>query len=103
MTTEAKYVLKDGQMVKEEQGWSLAMIPNFFWGTLNTVGLFFQTFVAPETTVPQRNNNFSRTANPYANGGPRPPGAPRPNRQIHGMANLPACPPSKHLLTFPGV
>ncbi|XP_045123321.1 selenoprotein K-like [Portunus trituberculatus] len=70
------YISSDGH-VGERKEWSLATIPDFFWGFINFIGLFFRTFINPG----EASHGNSQTGF-YGPSGRRPP--PGPSRRRLG-------------------
>jgi len=78
------YIRTDGT-VGERSWWSLSIIPDFFWGTVDLIGTFVKTLIFPETATKIVHDAKKRNPNQYVNrGGGRIEGMDR----VKGMKDM---------------
>ncbi|XP_076468804.1 selenoprotein K-like [Babylonia areolata] len=70
-----------GQVLESRSPWRFSVIPEFFWGIINFIVLFFKTMINPDLN--SRGNTNSHTTD-YRPPGSGPGGPPRPPRRRHG-------------------
>ncbi|KAL8622049.1 hypothetical protein ACOMHN_056534 [Nucella lapillus] len=68
-----------GQVLENRSRWRFSIIPDFFWGIINFVVLFFKTMINPDL-----NSRGSTHTSNYRPPGSGPGGPPQPPRRRHG-------------------
>ncbi|XP_041459405.1 selenoprotein K-like isoform X2 [Lytechinus variegatus] len=92
------YLSQNGQVMDSRSPWRLSFIPEFFWGIVNFIVLFFRTMISPELT--SRGSGYTTdyrqglTSNRRGPGGPPPPPPRRRMGGFGGRGSGPAPPPA---------
>src|SRR5690242_2508962 len=81
------YVRSDGT-VGERSWWRLSIIPDFFWGTLDVLGIFFRTLIFPATANEITANARKRNPSNYTNNRGGGPGRIDGVARIKGMKDM---------------
>lgn len=86
------YVNSDGTISDNRSSFRLSIISDFFWGIINTVGLFFSTLLNPTATLPPArkpsNSTYTRLGGDTSGSG-KNQGAPAPRKFGATMKTLP--------------
>jgi len=81
-----------GQVVNSKTPWRMSIIPDFFWGVINFVVLFFQTMISPDSN--SRGSGYTSDHRVGGNDPMGPGGGPRRRMGgFRGGGGGPSAPP----------